>query len=124
MADFGARILVVAPLGCERMESLAGQGRLRWERRCFMPEDLEDRDLIIAATDDARLNGQIVRDCRNRQILVNHAGDKSQCDFFFPGIAREGNVVVGVTASGRDHRLASEITGSLQSWLKQFFRGR
>ena len=89
-----------------------------------MPEDLEDRDLIIAATDDARLNGQIVRDCRNRQILVNHAGDKSQCDFFFPGIAREGNVVVGVTASGRDHRLASEITGSLQSWPKQFFSGR
>ncbi len=124
MADFGARILVVAPLGCERMESLAEQGRLRWERRCFMSEDLEDRDLVIAATDDARLNGQVVRACRDRQILVNHAGDKSQCDFFFPGIAREGNVVVGVTASGRDHRLASEITGSLQSWLKQFFRGR
>lgn len=121
LSDFGAGILVVAPSGCERMESLAGQGSLRWERRFFAPEDLDGVELVIAATDDARINGQIVRDCRDRQILVNHAGDKSQCDFYFPGIAREGNVVVGVTASGRDHRLAGEITGRLQSWLRQRF---
>ena len=80
-------------------------------------------DLVIAASDDSLVNRQAAELCRERQILVNHAGDKGLCDFYFPGIAREGNLVAGVTASGKDHRMASEVTGRLQSWLKQFARG-
>lgn len=75
---------------------------------------------MIAATDDGEVNGQVVRLCRDRHILVNHAGDRSQCDFYFPGIAREGGLVAGVTASGKNHKLVSDVTGRLQSWLRQF----
>ena len=83
-----------------------------------MPEDVDGCELVIAATDDSQVNSEIAKYCKERQILVNHAGDQSQCDFYFPGIAREGGLVVGVTASGKNHKQASEITGRLQSWLK------
>ncbi len=123
LAEFGAEIQVVAPSGIGQMERLAAQGMVHWEKRCFVPEDVSGCNMVIAATDDARVNREIVRCCRERQIPVNHAGDKSQCDFYFPGVAREGNLVVGVTASGKDHKLASEVTGRLQSWLKQLVQG-
>lgn len=123
LTAFGAKVWVVAPSGSEQMERLAGEGMVCWERRCFIPDDIAGCDLVIAATDDAQVNGQVASCCRKRQVLVNHAGDKSQCDFYFPGVAREGSLVVGVTASGKDHRLASEVTGRLHSWLKQFLRG-
>ena len=120
LAEFGARVWMVAPQGNEQALRLERDGAVKWEKRCFVPEDIKDCELVIAATDDSQVNRQIALLCREQQILVNHAGDKSLCDFYFPGIAREGNLVAGVTASGKDHKMASEITGRLQSWLKQF----
>ncbi len=120
LAEFGARVRMVAPDGTKQAEKLAEDGAVRWERRCFVPEDVNGCDLVITVTDDSQVNRQVVMICRERQILVNHGGDKSLCDFYFPGIAREGNLVAGITASGKDHKMASEVTGRLQSWLKQF----
>lgn len=123
LAEFGAKVRMVAPDGTKQAARLAMDGLVHWERRCFMPEDIDGCDLVIAATDDSQVNRQAAELCREKQILVNHAGDKSLCDFYFPGIAREGNLVAGITASGTDHKMASEVTGRLQSWLKQFARG-
>lgn len=123
LAEFGARVRMVAPDGTEQAARLYEDGLVQWEKRCFMPADIDGCDLVIAASDDSLVNRQAAELCRERQILVNHAGDKGLCDFYFPGIAREGNLVAGVTASGKDHRMASEVTGRLQSWLKQFARG-
>lgn len=117
LTEFGAQITVVAPAGTEEMERLARDGAVWWKQRCFEDTDVEECELVIAATDDSRVNEQVVRLCRERQILVNHAGDKSQCDFYFPGIARKGGLVVGVTTSGKNHRLASQVTGRLQAWV-------
>lgn len=120
LAEFGADVLVVAPDGAEMMKRLSREGTVRWERRKYEAQDIENRYLVIAATSDGELNTAIAVQCKARHILVNHAGDKGQCDFYFPGIAREGGIVVGVTTSGKDHGLAREITGQLQGWLKRF----
>ena len=120
LAEFGADVTVVAPEGGELMERLYREQTVRWERRKFEAADMEGRYLVIAATGDAGLNTEIAAACREKGILVNHAGDKSQCDFYFPGIAREGSIVAGVTTSGKDHTLAGEITGQMQMWLKKF----
>lgn len=120
LAEFGAVVTVVAPQGAEAMERLAREGIVRWERRGFVPADVAGKHIVIAAANDASLNTEIAVLCKANHILVNHAGDKSQCDFYFPGIAREGGIVAGVTTSGKDHGLAREITGQLQLWLKKF----
>lgn len=120
LAEFGAEVVVVAPDGAEMMERLCRDGIVRWERRGFETQDIENRYMVIAATSDAQLNTEIAVLCKAQHILVNNAGDKSQCDFYFPGIAREGGIVAGVTTSGKDHGLAREITGQMQMWLKRF----
>lgn len=108
----------------------AAAGNIRWLRRSFREEDICRAgrmsqsgirpDFVIAATDDDELNSRIVKLCREAGIPVNHAGDKSQCDFFFPGIAREGNLVAGVTASGADHGLTRRAAAQLRQWLGRF----
>ena len=118
LAWFGAQIQVIAPEGTQAMEVLAAAGELEWDRRCFETADIKSPDLVLAATDDTGLNTEIVKICRGKKILVNHAGDKSQCDFYFPGIAGDGKVVLGITASGSDHGLVHELTEKLQQWLK------
>lgn len=98
----------------------ASAGRLVWERRCFRPSDLDGKFLVIAASDDAGVNDQIVSLCRSRGILVNHAGDQRQCDFYFPGIVREGKLVAGVSSSGQDHGLVRKVSAAMRVWLREF----
>ncbi len=119
LAGFGADILVVAPDGTEGMKQMEKDGTVRWERREFDERDLEGATMVLAATSDRALNDRIVGICRKERVLVNHAGDKEQCDFYFPGVARKGRVVIGATTSGKNHRLARQLTEGLRIWLEQ-----
>ena len=87
-------------------------------RRPYEPADLDGADLVVAATDDAELNAAIARVCRERGIPVNVASDQTLCDFYFPGVAVQGGVVAGVTANGKDHRLARRATEIVREALK------
>ena len=120
LADFDADVLVVAPDGTERMKELEQARRVTWQHRPFAESDLNGIWMAVTATDDMELNSRVAAVCRQRKIPVNHAGDKNQSDFYFPGIAREGNVVVGVTASGTNHRLARKVTEAAKAWLRQY----
>lgn len=119
LAGFDADLVVVAPDGTETMEQLERDGAVCWERRAFEESDLDGAYMVLAATSDRELNDTIVEMCRSRKILVNHAGDKNQCDFYFPGIARDGRIVIGATTSGKNHRLARQLTEGLRIWLEQ-----
>ncbi len=113
LSPFGAELMVTAPEGRPEMEKLAAV----WNRRRFQEEDLEGAVLVLAATDDKELNSLVAELCRERGIPVNSCSDRTQCDFYFPGIARRENLVIGVTASGKDHRLAAAVAGRLRKWL-------
>lgn len=119
LMGFGADITVVAPAGCRQMEELTQQGEIVWKHREFAMADLEGCDIVFAATDNDALNTAIAAACKAKKIPVNHAGDRQQSDFYFPGIAREGAVVAGVCASGSNHRLAAAVTRKMQQWLAQ-----
>lgn len=136
LSGFGADVRIVAPEVPKQERNLPGSAAPEapapkrnlpgsaapgavWEKRAFVPEDVEGCFLVIAATDDDALNAQIVRLCRRKGIYVNHAGDQSQCDFYFPAVAMEENLVVGITSSGEDHGLVRRIAARLRTWLEQ-----
>ena len=103
------------------VQELAQAGRLVWKQHAFGEQDLEELTqsfLVIAATSDPAVNDHIVRLCHERHILVNHAGDQSQCDFQFPAIVRRDPVVIGVNAGGKDHGLVKRVAAGLREWLE------
>lgn len=120
LKDFGATILVVAPDGTKEMESYDQNGDVHWEHRLFRDDDIKGAFLVLAATNNPKVNDQIAELCREAQIMVNHAGDRNFCDFYFPSVAREKNLVAGITASGLDHKLAKRAGSALKKWLYQF----
>ena len=114
-------IAVVAPAIHPDIAALAGEGRLTVQARAYRPEDLEEADLVLACTDDGALNAAIAGACHDRGIPVNDASDRRNCDFLFPGIARRGGIVAGVTAGGGDHRLARRATEAVRACLEREF---
>ena len=115
LARFCPRVTVIAPKISPSLEALAAEGRLTVYRRAFEFDDLDGRDMVLAASDDEALNAQIAAACRERGIPVNTSSDHSLCDFYFPGVVVDGEVAIGITASGSDHKRAKAIT----EWVRR-----
>lgn len=103
---FAKNITVVAPKICQEMEELVCSGAVYWIAKCYSPELLAEKDMVLAATDNHEVNRKMVQDCREREktesrkILVNTADDKTQCDFYFPSIVKTDEIVIGINSGG------------------------
>ena len=120
LLNFGARITVLAPEASEEVEKLAEEGKLIWRKGCYAPGLtglLEDAVFVLAATDSGETNRAVWQECRRLGIPVNLSDDREKCDFYFPGIAAGGGIVAGITAEGKNHRLAKEVTAEVRSLL-------
>ena len=117
LLNFTNHLTVIAPEVNKELKSLEAEGLLTiLKRKCEM-EDFYSADLVIAATNDAQINNAIYDTCRKQGILVNVCSDKQKCDFYFPGIAMKDQVVVGITASGKDHKRAKAQVEQIRSIL-------
>ena len=119
LLQFCPSVTVVAPRVESDLEALAGAGSIALWRRPYREDDLSGMDLALACADDAALNAEIAAECRRRGIPVNVASDRTLCDFLFPGIARKDDLVLGITAGGRDHALARRTTEALREWIQE-----
>lgn len=117
LLNFTNHLTVIAPEVNKELKSLEAEGLLTiLKRKCEM-EDFHGADLVIAATNDAQINNAIYDTCQKQGILVNVCSDKHKCDFYFPGIAMKDQVVVGVTASGKDHKRAKALIEQIRRIL-------
>ncbi len=119
LSQFCPNVTVVAPSIHPDIAALAARGRVKTVARTYREEDLDGAELVLACTDDGALNAAVAEACRERRIPVNDASDRSRCDFLFPGIARRGPVVAGVTAGGRNHALARRATEAVRRCLER-----
>ncbi len=123
LLEFAGKITVIAPEIEEAILALAGKGPVQLKRRVFEESDLDGADMVLAITDDKELNTTIGTLCREKGIPVNTSHDKTLCDFYFPGVVQKENVVVGVTASGKDHAQARAVTEKIRETLDEMDEG-
>ena len=119
LADFTDHLTVIAPEVNRELLDMEKAGLLTIKRKNYEREDIYHADYVIAATNDHQINSDIYSVCKCMGITVNVCSDKSKCDFYFPGIARNGNVIVGVTASGADHKQARSSVEKIRSLFSE-----
>jgi precorrin-2 dehydrogenase/sirohydrochlorin ferrochelatase len=64
----------------------------------YEPRHLDGAGLVFAATNSLEVNERVVRDARERNVLVSRADDGDGGDFVTPARFQHGEVVVSVTA--------------------------
>lgn len=107
----------------ETPESAADVGDLEKGGRFGSVADVGDHSgknhgfFFVLAAATAPVNNLVVCDCREKKIPVNNASDRDQCDFYFPGIAKKGEAVIGITSGGSDHKKAAKLTGEIRKVL-------
>lgn len=112
--QFTRNVTAVAPLMTQDLQELGKAGMVTVLQRAVKRSDLTMAYMVIAATNDHKLNDEIYRVCKEEGIYVNIADDKEKCDFYFPGIFMQDELVVGITASGLDHKKARRVRVAIE----------
>lgn len=117
LLPYGAALTVVAPEVSELLEQTALKNDIRVIRRKFEPSDLTGMCFVIAASDDAGVNAEIARLCKERGILVNVVDDKNACSFLFPALVKEGSLSIGISTEGTSPEAAAALRSRIASMI-------
>ena len=118
LLQFTRNITAVAPKTTMELHELGKAGFVNLINRPVKRSDFAMAFMVIAATNDWKLNDEIYRVCKEQGIYVNVADDNSKCDFYFPGIYMQDEVVVGITASGLNHKKARRVRVAIQEAME------
>lgn len=108
-----ANIKIIAQEANEWVRRTAIEYGLSLEVRSFRDTDVNGRHLIIAATNNPKLNDHVKRLANQKNILLNVADKSALCDFYLGGIVTKGDLKLAISTNGKSPILAKR--------LRQFF---
>jgi len=117
LVECGAAVTVVSLQASAKLDQMAADGLITLEKRAYRTTDIENKFLVIGATDDETLNRQIHADAEARNTLCNIADRPEICNFILPAIVHRGDLVLAVSTSGKSPAYAKRVRKELE---KQF----
>jgi siroheme synthase-like protein len=113
-----AKITIVAPNVKEEVRQLLQQhSSCILVQRSFEEADLDNKDLVILATDDKELHHRIKALAEEKGILVNVADTPELCDFYLSSIVQKGNLKIAISTNGKSPTAAKRLKEVLNKAL-------
>lgn len=113
-----AKISIVAPEIKDEIRKLVFRHpSCKIIQREFLDEDLNNKDLVILATDNRELHERIKTQATDKGILVNVADTPDLCDFYLGSIVQKGNLKIAISTNGKSPTAAKRIKEVLHEAL-------
>ena len=125
LLHFTKQIIVVAPEITSEMRKLVDEEQVKWVCSEYRQEQILDAHIVIAATNQPQINHQVRNDCKyvektsGHSILVSVADDKELCDFYFPGIVKNDEIVIGISSSGKSPAKVKALRRRMENLFKR-----
>jgi len=110
----GAKVTVVSIDVTEKLKELSDSGVIQLKERDFQTSDLDDRFLVIGATDNQKLNFNIHAEAERRGLLCNIADRPKACNFILPSIVNRGDLIIAISTSGKSPAFAKKLRKHLE----------
>jgi precorrin-2 dehydrogenase / sirohydrochlorin ferrochelatase len=105
-----AKVTIVADFfRDELMEYAKKYPKVELIKRKFNTNDLNNKDLVILATDNPDLHASIKRICAERHLLCNVADTPDLCDFYLGSIVQKGDLKIGISTNGKSPTMAKRM---------------
>ncbi|MDG1462044.1 MAG: siroheme synthase CysG [Gammaproteobacteria bacterium] len=112
-----ALVTVNAPEIDSELAALAECSKLTWVAETFNHNLLNQQLLVIAATNDAQLNGEIAALCKQQHTLCNVVDDREASGFIMPAIVDRSPIQIAISSGGTSPVLATRIRQQLEVGL-------
>jgi len=112
-----ADVVVISPEATPALEAMATRGEIRWDRRPYADGDLADAWYVLACSDDAMVNAEVVAEATNRRVFCVRADASVDGSAVTAATTEHDGLTVGVL-SGGNHRRSSAVRTALREALQ------
>jgi len=78
-------------------------------QKSFVDTDIDDADIVVAATNNNELNQYIREAAHQRKLLINVADKPELCDFYLGSIVQKGDLKIGISTNGKSPTIAKRL---------------
>lgn len=105
-----ANVEVVAPRFLDELVTLAAaHPTVKLTPKKFNRWMLRKRHMVIACTDDLKVNKRVYELSRKRYLICNIADTPNLCDYYLGGIVTKGNVKIAISTNGKSPTTAKRL---------------
>ncbi|RKS13125.1 bifunctional precorrin-2 dehydrogenase/sirohydrochlorin ferrochelatase [Flavobacterium sp. 120] len=105
-----ANVEVVAPRFLPELEELVERHpSVKLTKAKFKKKILKKRHMVIACTDDLKVNKRVFDLSRKRYLICNIADTPDLCDYYLGGIVTKGNVKIAISTNGKSPTTAKRL---------------
>ncbi|GGL47532.1 precorrin-2 dehydrogenase/sirohydrochlorin ferrochelatase family protein [Sporolactobacillus putidus] len=119
----GASITVITDQASEPVKKWAEAGQITWNQRLWRKKDTGKAFLIVAATNNPKINREIAENADANQ-LVNVAGQPELGNFYLPAVLHRGRLTIAVSTGGASPlfsvRLRDKIADRLDDGIEDY----
>ena len=119
LLDAGARLVVVTEEASDVLTVLCAQHGAEIVRSKYSKQYIAEAVLVVAATNDAKVNEQVYRDCQSLEILCNVVDDPQHCDFFVPAVVKRGDLQIAIGTEGYCPAYAGHLRQKLEAMFTE-----
>ncbi len=113
----GASVSVVSPELCQDLTIRKNDGEINHIDRIFEDGDLNNCKIIIAATDDEKINSHVSQLAKSKNIPVNVVDAPALCSFIVPSIIDRNPVQIAISTGGASPVLARLLRSRLETFI-------
>ncbi|MDB4927207.1 TSUP family transporter [Mucilaginibacter sp.] len=111
-----AKVTVIAENIIPEVYNLSYPG-IKIIQKSFTDDDLDNADIVVAATNDSQLNNYIRESAHQRKLLINVADKPELCDFYLGSIVQKGDLKIGISTNGKSPTIAKRLKEVLNESL-------
>jgi len=105
-----ANVEVVATKFLPELEALVEKHpSVKLTQAKFKKKMLKKRHMVIACTDDLKVNKRVYDLSRKRYLICNIADTPPLCDYYLGGIVTKGNVKIAISTNGKSPTTAKRL---------------
>lgn len=115
LLECGALVRIISPELTPELQALLEERVVTWEAREYQQGDLGGSFLVIAATDNTRVQREVFTEAEENGQLVNVADVPELCNFILPATVKRDDLSISVSTAGKSPALARKIRQHLES---------
>jgi precorrin-2 dehydrogenase/sirohydrochlorin ferrochelatase len=114
LLESGALITLVSISINKNIKSLVDNKLISYIQDNYHTAYLENTYMVVAATNNNKVNHEIFKDCSEKLILINIVDDPKNCSFILPSKIRRGDLTITISTNGNSPSLSKIIREELE----------
>ncbi len=108
--SYNAKVVVVAnEIHDEVVQMAAENASIQLKQKLFDATDLDNVDIVFAATNDNVFNAELRALAHHKGLLINVADKPELCDFYLGSIVKKGDLKIAISTNGKSPTMAKRL---------------